>query len=580
MRSDPFPVAAVALLILLVAWPVAAAGPSGPGSWCGTRDTLLEEVLAAHRRNLERLRPDLNPFAAAASTLTPLPAVNVTRDGDLALIEDDGTIILPPNPVDLNDLGVRFRRRKKTFKVTRYTGGLGATLGEKLPLRDDDSIRVDFPQGAKFRFFGERYGSVWVNSDGNLTFGDPDSESTARDLGRMLNGPPRISPFFTDLNPETAPADGGVFVRAIGKKLRITWFRLPEFGGPNLNTFQVTLAPRGHITIAWGVLETGEGIVGVAPGLGSGVEQVDITDDPPFKAKDTAVAERFGSSEDVDHAQLAQTFFRHFADDYDHLIVFFNFPIDMQGALAWELTVSNDIRGIGERTFDASAQFGSDGRLHSYVNMGPLFQYPDDPETDIVISFGLNSLQLLGHEAGHRWLALAQVIDESGNPSKILLGRQLAHWAFYFDTDASVMEGNEIIDNGDGTFVTVDRKESYSPLDRYLMGMIPASRVPDFFYVADSGIPAAKAPQPESGLQGRRVDHRIEDVIAALGEREPNAANAQKTIRMAFLIVSRAGQPPSNSTMNRVDRLRREWESYFRRATGRNGRADTTLISR
>jgi len=58
---------------------------------------------------------------------------------------------------------------------------------------------------------------------------------------------------------------------------------------------------------------------------------------------------------------------------------------------------------------------------------------------------------VIGQEAGHRWLAFLEFSDVNRQPSDALLGRDLAHWSFFFNSDASVMEGNRIQDLGGAT---------------------------------------------------------------------------------------------------------------------------------
>ena len=89
----------------------------------------------------------------------------------------------------------------------------------------------------------------------------------------------------------------------------------------------------------------------------------------------------------------------------------------------------------------------------------------------------------MGQEVGHRWLAYLNFRDHTGARSDALLGRDLAHWSFFFDSDASVMEGNDIEDQGGGQFRTVDAVKRYSMLDQYAMGLVGPNDVPPFFYV-------------------------------------------------------------------------------------------------
>ena len=61
--------------------------------------------------------------------------------------------------------------------------------------------------------------------------------------------------------------------------------------------------------------------------------------------------------------------------------------------------------------------------------------------------------------------------------SRALLGRDEAHWSFFFASDASVMEGNDIEDLGGGVFRTVGAVSRYSALDQYAMGLRAESSV-------------------------------------------------------------------------------------------------------
>ena len=90
---------------------------------------------------------------------------------------------------------------------------------------------------------------------------------------------------------------------------------------------------------------------------------------------------------------------------------------------------------------------------------------------------------MLGQEAGHRWLAFLEFRDHTGARSEALLGRDQAHWSFFIDSDASVMEGNDIEDLGGGAFRTIGAVQRYSLLDQYAMGLVAEHEVPPFFYV-------------------------------------------------------------------------------------------------
>ena len=92
-------------------------------------------------------------------------------------------------------------------------------------------------------FFGTTYLSVFINSDGNLTFGQGDNASMDRSLSRFNGGPPRIGGFFADLDPTAGR--GGVFYNALPDRFVVTWDRVREFNGIAESSFQVTLFAEG-----------------------------------------------------------------------------------------------------------------------------------------------------------------------------------------------------------------------------------------------------------------------------------------------------------------------------------------------
>jgi len=415
-------------------------------------------------------------------------------------------------------------------------------------------------------------------SDGHLTFNTPDATSAARDLDRLISGPPHIAPLFADLDPASASGDGGVYVLTGKTKIVVTWLDVPEFGKTNRNTFQAVLYPNGRITFAFGRIDAREAVVGVAPGNGGEVQLVDYTESLPTGVIKVAVAERFVATRFFDHLAVAKAFFREFADDYDHLVVFLDFSQSLgPGAFAFELTVKNDVKGIGDDVFDLSTQVGSKGRLRSFVQMGTLSRYPPDPGTKFL---GTNStLDVMGQETGHRWLSKLHFLDGNGEKSDALLGRDLVHWSFCHNTLASDMEGNEFREDGGNRFTTTAATERFSPLDQYAMGLIPAADVPPFFFVGGCSNPAAE-PAVGVTIQGQRIDLTIDDIIAAEGPRVPSAAKAPHSFKMAFILVAQADQFPSEDSIAKVDRIRAAWEPYFAGAVDGHGSVSTVLKPR
>ena len=156
-----------ALVAVFVAAPQlgAAPPPRDQVSWCGTSDTRLATSVLDH---LARERPEQGAKLSAA-----IPSVG--QSGDIAVIEDDGSLVSGVSLFDLGSRGVQFRRKKKTrVQAAPYGGPISSNLGERLELGDDDTVELPLPERFKFRFYGESYSSIHVNSDGNVTFDEGD----------------------------------------------------------------------------------------------------------------------------------------------------------------------------------------------------------------------------------------------------------------------------------------------------------------------------------------------------------------------------------------------------------------------
>jgi len=85
--------------------------------------------------------------------------------------------------------------------------------------------------------------------------------------------------------------------------------------------------------------------------------------------------------------------------------------------------VKNDVKGIGVDQTDFSQEFGSNGNLQSFLAMNQLAEFPNDPDS---VFLGTNStIDVLGQESGHRWLAYVRFRDGTVNSSALLEGTML-----------------------------------------------------------------------------------------------------------------------------------------------------------
>ncbi|HXT33462.1 MAG TPA: hypothetical protein VN716_29380 [Vicinamibacterales bacterium] len=521
----------------------------------------LHEDAVARREARARTALVQRDETGAGQTAITAPAPVGEDVGDVAVINDTGDLVLPQNNYDVRSTGLRFTRNGGSYTVSRIDGNFRGALGNRVTLSDDDSANVNIP--FSFPFYGVGQTAAFVNSDGNITFGEEDKSSTERNIARLLTGPPRVAPFFADLDPTTGT--GKIFVNAAADQYTVTWCNVRGFDSTRVVTTQATLLPDGSVELKYGdTIPPPDSIVSLSPGHTGTFTSVDLTTSTASSAG--AIGERFAQSSSLDTVAVAKKFYSTHPDSFDQILMWTDQPL-VRDAFAYEVTVANEVRGLGQDIYDLSTSFGSGGRLRSMVVMDWIGKYPDDPTQKFLGEN--NTLSVLGQEVGHRWLAYVDFRDHTGARSDALLGRDLAHWSFFFDSDASVMEGNDIEDQGGGQFRTVDAVKRYSRLDQYMMGLIPASQVPTFFYVENpsSNKQRGDAPQINQSFTGTRRDVLIDDVIAINGARSPASDVAPHTFRQAFIYIVSNGRTADSALVAKLDRIRSQWETFFGTAT-------------
>ena len=567
-------------LILLLT--IAAAWPRQDAAGCATTRETSAERLFLHRQ-ARRLR--------ALRALAP-PASTADRDsGNIAIIEDSGGIVERLNQFNLDNTTLTFTpsaaaaaRYRFAVSAASYDSA-AASQGSPVSALGDDDWR-QFPLPFAFPFFGVAYSQIFLNSDGNLTFVSPESASSLRSTGRITGGPPRIAPLFDDLDPSLAP--GHVRYRPDTARAVFTWDGVPEYtasGVGPLQTFQVRLYPDGRIEFAYSGASPSSAVVGIAPGyLQGSANLVSFLAGAPAEYG-SAVLERFGNTLDLDVVTVAQRFYQTHQDAYDYLVIYNNMDIPAAaGAVAYESTVRSASTGHGVPPFDNGAEYGSASRLRGVMNMGPISQYPVDPTAIVPARASAKDtpLTVLGHEAGHLFNAFASIPDPANPSSKIMLGFGGVHWSFLFNSEASLDEGEQILDLGlekSPRFVTAAVTQGYSPLDQYLMGFRAASEVPPTFVVTGSS--ASPLGHPVSGfpLDGQRLDIRVDDIVSVEGRRTPDFTVAQRRFRFAFILVVPQGSSPGDTQVQQIDVYRQQFPPLFSKAATGNASADVTLNS-
>lgn len=556
----------------------------GAKETCGSypervKEELLRSKLNVERRELERVFRKLGGLAASEEPRA------VARDiGNIAVIEEDTGIVSRRNFFNLNQKTLRFVPVAAGYRVevAAIDAGSASNL-EALQLGDDDSRPVTL--AFAFPFYGKSYRSVFVNSDGNLSFDEADASTRERSLGRLLSGLPRVAALFDDLDPSRS---GSVGVRSGADRLVVAWQAVPEykdFGAGAANTFQITLFATGTIEIAYQDINSEQGVVGISPGQLTGASSVVSFAAANGQTYPAAIAERFTNREELDTVTASQRFFETHEDAYDYLVFYNVLGISAgTGVVAYEVTVRNQRTGFGDTIVEAGPEYGSARRLQAVLNMGPITQYPVDPNAILPQRFSSRDtpVTVLAHEAGHLFLAFASVRDPNNPTGRPMLGRQTAHWNFSFNSEASLLEGNRIEDKGAGAsprFETVAVTEGYSALDQYLMGLRPKEEVPPLFYVSGAGINNAFPPPPQIGVRfdGQRRDVSMEDVIAEMGRRTPDHTVSQKKFRFGFVLITPKGVNVDPAWISQVEAYRSRFEEFYFRAAGQRATADASL---
>jgi hypothetical protein len=112
-------------------------------------------------------------------------------------------------------------------------------------------------------FFGKSYDTVYVGSNGYITFESGESASTVS-LANHFRAP-RISALFSNLDPS---AGGTVYVQKLADRVVVTYRNVPQYGLANANSFQVEIRYNGVIRLTYLDISAGSRIVGISEGNG------------------------------------------------------------------------------------------------------------------------------------------------------------------------------------------------------------------------------------------------------------------------------------------------------------------------
>ncbi|MFN8006441.1 MAG: IPT/TIG domain-containing protein [Terriglobia bacterium] len=154
---------------------------------------------------------------------------------------------------------------------------------------------------------------------------------------------------------------------------------------------------------------------------------------------------------------------------------------------------------------------------------------------------------------------------------------------FFFNADASLMEGHSIDDNGNGSFTITGATTGFGKLDQYLGGLAQCGGGWSLVYVKPAAgshhVPTDVTEPSDIGLtfSGTRADLTAYDIIAALGPRIPDAVSAPKVIHQATILLVLPGTSPTADELAKLTRMQQRFQSYFAQATEGLGTVDIQL---
>jgi hypothetical protein len=571
----------------------------------------------------------LNPGSSyAGQQKTPGHSIGqVSTNGDLIVIELDSAALGRPNLFDLAGRTLRFSPAGSRYRVTNRTLRWEADYGVALTGSDVSLRRFTFPfSGRRWSSFSVgTTGSIRFGpppSAGDVDpYGQPDGgvasaigrfDRLADVGGRLGARAPAICVF---LKPRMA---GPHYVRESADRVVNTWQLTEPFGSlldyswfPSTNLFQAVLHRDGSIEMSYQAMAAKDGIVGVYPTLAAreSVQAVHLSSLTSQSGPFAAVYEAFHYLQPPRPQDLSCTVIQALGDKFDFLAYYSDFRIDSQEASSpSDGPIGGNVTGIGDtkqaqtkpildsRCTGGRFQLGFAQPIFVGANEmqeGPPDKAPAGNPRHIAFytralaqatpdgkprSFNL-AVGHLGHEIGHRWSAY---VTARVNGQTVSLGAW-PHWdsglhapvayPYSLPVEASTQGGGVWQDNLDGTFTRLRDgyfvpASGYSYLDLYLMGLIAAAEVPDFFIVR----PLARTGTDANGrpiFKGQRMRITIQDVIAAGGPRLPDVDHSQRHFNTGIVVIVEHGRTPSAELINRANGIRREWIDYWAIATGR-----------
>jgi hypothetical protein len=224
---------------------------------------------------------------------------------------------------------------------------------------------------------------------------------------------------------------------------------------------------------------------------------------------------------------IIRTFYQHFGDEYDFISVLGQVQTDTGFHY---LAVRNDVSGLGLQTFVRTENYGTN-------NLDGILHFPNDALFDPAETSVL-------HELAHRWLAFSNLNSIRNSRPHFPISTMARGITGFHGVDPVTQQPHvfryALSPNPDQTWSVTpqsERPRTFNDLELYLMGLLPADSVQPHVVFLDQD----QLDQLRIGgvLSGPTDTVTMADWTARDGARTPAYPNAQRTFRMATIVLSR-----------------------------------------
>jgi len=258
----------------------------------------------------------------------------------------------------------------------------------------------------------------------------------------------------------------------------------------------------------------------------------------------------------IDPQEVAREYYSVFPDDKDFMIISILF--NWAGLGGFHHHITSDVEGIGLDTWDVSSEYGSAGYLGSLI----VSTYPGP--------------QLLNHEILHRWVGYLDTLAITRSGHWVAVERSGSGFTLTSNRVNGGIYRGLVKEGGDKEYRAWHTTYSgvYNDLELYLMGLIPASDVagPIRTLINPTYQSTVVPPPPSAGFdpgvfvsQFYDIYHadgireiQFEDIITAVGERNPDHQNSQKAFKSVLVVPY--DRPLTDTEFAALDYQMREYE--------------------